>query len=146
MHDVVRVLVGPAPWLAREVDGETGVAVVRAVERHHLAAAGVQPRHADRVLVGVGAAVGEEDLVHAVGREVDDALRGLAARRVGVLRRDRSQRGRLVLDRLDDLRVLVADVDVHELAREVEVLLAIEIPEVTTFSPCNRKWCDLCLR
>ena len=105
MHDVIGVLVRPATRIARRLDRRAGVAVVRAVEREHLLLARVDAGHAHGVLVGVGAAVGEEDLVEALGRELDDALRGLAAGGVRVLRRDRAQQARLLLDRGDDLRV-----------------------------------------
>ena len=40
---------------------------------------GVQTRHADGVLDGVGAAVGEEHLAHVRARQLDDALGGLIA-------------------------------------------------------------------
>ncbi len=86
---------------------------------------GGEARHADGVLDGVGAAVGEEDLAEARAGLLDDALRGLAAHEVGVRGGDRRELGGLALDRLDDLRVRVADVGVDELAREVEVGLAV---------------------
>ena len=62
VHVPARVLVGHAAPVARRDDRRAGVAVVRAVGREDLVAAGVQARHADGVLVRVGAAVGEEDL------------------------------------------------------------------------------------
>ncbi len=46
----VAVVVGPAPRVAGEVDRGVGAAVVRAVAGEHLVAAGVQTRHAHRVL------------------------------------------------------------------------------------------------
>ena len=116
VHDTaVAVVVGPAPRVAGQVDRRVGAAVVAAVAREHLVAPGVQPGHPDGVLDGVGAAVGEEDLVQVAGCALGDQPGGLGARVVGVLRRDRAQPGGLLLDRGDDLRVLVADVGVDQL-------------------------------
>jgi hypothetical protein len=58
----------------------------------------------------------------------DDALRGLAASEVHRRRRDGRDQLGLLADRLHDGRMLVADVDVHELAGEVEVLAAGVVP------------------
>ena len=89
-------LVRPPPRVAGGGDRRPGVAVVGAVEAEHLAAAGVQPGHPDRVLVRVGAAVGEEHLLQAVRGQRRDPGGRLAPHVVGVLRRDRGQPGRLL--------------------------------------------------
>ena len=60
-------LVRPAARVARERDRRGGAAVVAAVHREHLAAAGDGARHPHRVLVRVGAAVREEHLVEVAG-------------------------------------------------------------------------------
>ena len=60
--------------------------------------AGMDPGHPNGVLGGVGAAVGEEHLVVALGREVADCLRGPAAHQRGMLRRESRLHGRLSLD------------------------------------------------
>ena len=52
----------PAPGVAGQVDGGAGRSVVRAVGGEHLRASGVEAGHPDRVLDGLGACVGEEDL------------------------------------------------------------------------------------
>ena len=118
----------PSPVAGRD-DRGTGVAVVRAVGRQHRVAAGVQARHADGVLVGVRAAVGEEHLGEPAGRLVDDALGRLAAREVRGRRPDRREGARLLLDRLHDGGMLVPDVDVDELAREVQHPVAGVVPD-----------------
>ena len=87
--------------------------MVGAVPGEHLVAAGVQSRHPHRVFVGVGAAVGEEDLVQVAGSSLCDEPCRLRASVVGVLRGDGAELGRLLLDGRDDLRVLVADVGEH---------------------------------
>ena len=135
VHVAVGVLVGPAAGVAGRGHRGAGVAVVAAVEAEHLVLAGVDASHPDRVLVGVGAAVGEEDLVEAGRGQLGDALGGLAADVVGVLRRDRRELGGLLLDRGDDLRVLVTDVDVDQLAGEVEVAGAVVVPDVGPLGP-----------
>ena len=97
---------------------------------HHLVAAGVDARHAHGVLGRLGAAVGEEHHVEvARARARPPAAASSARFVVGVLRRDRAEQVGLLLDRRDHLRVLVADVGVDELRREVEVALAVVVPE-----------------
>ena len=95
--------------------------MVAAVGREHLVPAGVQPRHADGVLVGVGAAVGEEDVVEVAGGVRGDQPGGLGAGAVGERRGDGAEVGGLLLDRRDDARVLVAEVGEDQLRAEVEV-------------------------
>jgi hypothetical protein len=104
--------------------------VVAAVGGQDLVPSGVQPGHPDRVLVGVGPAVGEEDGIEACGGDLRDEPSGLASRIVGERRRDGGQLGGLLLDRGDQLRVLVSDVDVDQLRGEVEVTPARVVGEV----------------
>jgi hypothetical protein len=58
--------------------------------------------------------------------------RQLRARLVRHRRPDRRQLVGLLLDRGDDLRVLVPERDIDELRREVEVAVAVVVPEVAT--------------
>ncbi len=78
-------------------------------------AAGVQPGHPDGVLDGLGAAVGEEDLVQVARGSLGDQPCRLGAGVDGVLRGDRAELGGLLLDGGDDLGVLVADVGEDQL-------------------------------
>ena len=119
------VVARPAARVAGHVDREVGAAVVAAVGRQHLVAAGVQPRHAYGVLVGVGAAVGEEDVVEVAGGVARDQPGGLGAGAVGDGGRDRAEVRGLLLDRRDDARVLVAEVGEDQLGAEVEVALVV---------------------
>ena len=137
MHVLGGVFVRPAARIAGRGDGSTGVAVIGAVERELLVLVRVDTGHADRILDGVGPAIGEEHLVHVLGHQAGDELGCLAARSVRVLRCDGRQLRGLVLDRLDDLRMLVADVHVDELRREVEELIAVVIPEVAALGGGN---------
>ena len=128
-------LVRPAARVARERDRRRGAAVVAAVHREHLAAPGHGTGHAHRVLVRVGAAVREEHLVEVAGRHLGDAARELAAH-VGRHRGlDRGEAAGLVLDRPHEVGVLVAEVEVHELAREVEVARCPRSPRTSKPSP-----------
>ena len=134
MHVALGHLIRPATWVACGNNRSTGVAVVRTVERHHLAATGVQASHPDRVFNRICTTVGEEDLVESLGRQFNDALGGLTARLVGVLRRNRRKLGSLLLNRGDHLGVLVTNVGVHQLAGEVEKALTVVVPDVRTLA------------
>ena len=72
------------------------------------------------MLVGVGAAVGEEDLVQIARGVLGDEPSRFRTGRVGVLGSDRAELGRLLLHRGDDSRVLMTDVGVDQLRGEVE--------------------------
>ena len=122
-------LAGPAPGIAGHRDRPTRRPVVAAVRGEHLVPAGVAAGHADGVLRRLGAAVGEEDHVEVAGGELGDQAGGFAAGVVGEDRRDRAELVGLLLDRRHQLGVLVPDVEVDELAGEVEVALAVLVPE-----------------
>ena len=129
----------PAPRVAGERDRSAGRAVVRAVARDDLVAAGHPAREPDRVLVRLGAAVREERVVEVAGHHLCDQARGLRALVVRHRRPDRAEQVGLVLDRLDDTRMLVADRDVDELRGEVEVALPVVVPEVAALGSGDRE-------
>ena len=137
---------GPAARVTRERDGSGGRTVVAAVGRQDLVPPGVQARHPDRVLVGVGATVGEEDGVEVSRGDLRDEPGGLATRVVGKARRDGAELGGLLLDRGDELGVLVADVEVDQLRGEVEITLAGVVGEVRPQGRGDRQRVDLGLR
>ncbi len=120
----------PAPGIARERDRAAGGSVVGAVARDHLVAAGHPTGGLDRVLVRLGAAVREERVVEIAGHHLGDQAGELRTLVVRHRRADRAELVGLVLDRLNDARMLVADGDVYELRREVEVALPVVVPEV----------------
>ncbi len=144
VHDPGQAGLGPPPArVTGQRDRPGGRAVVAAVGRQHLVPAGVQPRHPHRVLVGVRPAVGEEHLVQGAGRQVGQQPRRLRAHVVGERRGHRAQAPGVLLDRRDQPRVLVADVDVDQLRGEVEVLGPCVVPEVRAERRRDRQRVDL---
>ena len=124
---------GPAARVAGERDRARGRAVVAAVARDDLVTAGVPARELDRVLVRLGAAVREEGHRDVAGRHLGDQPRERRARLGRHRRADRAELVCLLLDRRDEPRMLVADRDVDELRGEVEVALALVVPEIAPF-------------
>ena len=124
------VVTGPAARIAGEVHGELGAAMVRAVGREDLVAAGVEPGHADGMLIGIRTAVGEEDLIQLPGGPLRDQAGCLGAGVIDVARGDGAQFRCLGRDCGYDGGVLVADVCVDQLGREVQILVALTVPDV----------------
>ena len=138
---------GPAARVAGERHAAGRRAVIGAVAREDLVAAGRHPRQLDRVLVGFGAAVGEEEHV--------DVARARSRRACAPSR----ARGSVAMNgfayastaacswiaRIDAL-VAVADVHAHQLAVEVDEPLAFRRPEVDPLGARDRDRIDLRLR
>ena len=135
-------LVRPAARVAGQGDSAVRRAVVRAIPRDDLVAPRVETRELDRVLVRLGARVREERHGEVAGRHLGEHAPEPRARLVRHRRPDRAELVRLLLDRRDDLRVLVPDVEIHELRGEVEVALAVVVPEVAPFRAGNRDRVD----
>ena len=133
-------LVRKSSWLTRKADGHCRAAVVAAIRGQHLQAARVTLGQPNSVLHRFGAGVREEDLLEvAIGprrartvavRSFDDQSGGLAALVVGEPRADHAQNFGLVFDRLDHLRVLMPEVHVDQLAREVDPGIAVSVPHL----------------
>ena len=102
--------------------------MVGAIGRQHFVAPGIEPRHTNRVLIGIRPGVGEEHLAEARRRQVDDALRRFAAGKVGGGGRDGDQGLQLRLHGRQYPGVLIANVDVHQLAAEIEPGIPLVIP------------------
>ena len=124
----------PAAGVARERDRSRGRAVVGAVAGDDLVAARVPAGEFDRVLVRFGAAVREERHRQVPRGHIGEQPRELRACLVCHRRTDSGQLVGLLLDRRDDLGVLVPDRDVDELGGEVAALAS-----------CDREWGDLVL-
>ncbi len=98
-----------------------------AVQHDDPAARAMAARELDRRLVRLGARVAQEHLAP------ERALRepaGEPHRRFGVVEvRDVRQRRRLVLNRGDDPGMAVADVEHGDAGEEVQVLVAVDVPQ-----------------
>jgi hypothetical protein len=136
----------PAPRVAGERDRGAGGAVVRAVARQDLVAAGELPRQLHGVLVGLGAAVGEEERVDVARRELRQPLAQPRPRLGGHERVGVGERRRLLLDGADHPLVPVPDVHAHQLAVEVEVALSLGRPEPAALRARHRDRIGLRLR
>ncbi len=105
-----------------------GAAVEGAVEHDDVVSAGRVLGHLDRDLEHLVAAVGEEERVDRRRRDLVELGRQRLEQIVGVhvlLGVDES--GRLVRDRLDDLRMAVAGGRCGDAGGEVEVLVAVDV-------------------
>ena len=134
--------VRPAARIAGERHRAGRAAVIRAISREDLVPPGERARDLDRVLVRVGAAVGEEEHVDVARREARQ-LRAQLCARLGRHERARvRQHRRLLGDRARHALVAVADVHAHQLAVEVDVALAFRRPEVDAFRARHRDRID----
>ncbi len=136
------VVVRPAPRLACQIGGRRRAPVIGAIGGQKLDAAGVEPRHAGGVLDRLGAVAGEKDLAHPLRGELGDQAGSLVPRPVGVQRAHGAEQVGLGLDGRHDLGVLVADVGIHELGREVQVALARVVGEVGALRPGDQHRLD----
>ena len=134
--------VRPAARIAGQHDGAVGRTVVRAIASDDLVAAGGEPRELDRVLVRLRPRVREERHAEVARRDLLEQPSEAGTRLRRHRRPDRAQLVGLLLDRRDDLRVLVPDVDVDELRREVEVARSFVVPEVATLRAGDRDRVD----
>jgi hypothetical protein len=112
--------------------------VVRAVPGEDLLPTGERLRDADRVLVRLRAAEGEEGLLEVARPKVRQLLAEPGSGLVGHERRDVGKLLRLAGDRLGHALVAVPDVHAHELRVEVEVAGAADVPEVDALGPVDR--------
>ena len=100
---------------------------------------GVNTRQPNGVLIRVSAAVSEENFIHAIRCQVGDQLGRFATLVIGMLRGDGRQSRSLVLNGLYDFRVLMTDVDVHQLRGEIQVPIALVIPHIATLGRGRRE-------
>jgi hypothetical protein len=108
--------------------------VVGAIARDHLLPPGIPARELDRALVRLRTAVGEERPRQVARRHLGEQPGELAPSVVRELRADRAQPLRLLLDRGHETGVLVPDVQADRLGAEVEVVLAVVVPETTALA------------
>ena len=106
-------------------------AVVGAGEHRDRVTATHGASHADRRRHGFGARVAERDTLHP--RQLRDHPRHVA--RKGCLRTDLEPLTQLRFDGLPDERRVVAEEDDAEAVREIDVLVAVEVPELRSGRP-----------
>ena len=105
--------------------------MVGVAQGHDLVAAGVAARGQDGGFVGFGPAVGEEAFGEAAaGRERGDLLGERGLRLIGEQGGDVLQGIELLVDLGIDLVVAVADAHGDDAAEEIQVLIAIGVPDV----------------
>ena len=148
LHPVIRVqhvhdaadpgLVRPPAGIAGELHRSRGRPVVAAVAREDLLAAGHELGDLHRVLVRLGAAEREEHLVHVARHEARELLPQDRAALERHERRDVGQLRGLLRDRVGHAPVAVTDVHAHQLGVEVEVALAVGVPEVDALGALDR--------
>ena len=115
-----------------------GAAVIRAVATEHLGSASVKPGHTHRVFYGLGSTIGEKHVVKSIRCVTTDEPSCLTTHVVGVLGGNRAESISLVFDGRDHARVLVANVGVDELRREIEKAVAVVVIDVGALSSRNR--------
>ncbi len=131
VHDTRHRRLTPAARLAGRRHRRGRGPVIRAIAREDLLAAGDGARDLEGILVGLGAAVGEEEDVDIAGRDRRELGTKTRARlRRHTTRRHVTEPRRLFLDRLDHARIAVPDIHAHQLAVEVDVALSFRCPEV----------------
>ena len=134
---------GPSARIAGKTHRSRGRAVIGTIARDDLVASRKEARDLDGVLVGLSAAVGEEEGVDVSGSDFGE-LRAKA--RANFCRHERiriRERCCLLADRLNDALVAVSDVDGHELAVEVDEALPFRRIEVNPFGAGDGNGIDL---
>ena len=121
--------------IVRHLYSQGGTSVEGLVEADEARPSVVEGGQFQRVLVGFGAAVDEEQLIVVVAADLAQAfgqlLLQLVDDRVGV----EAQRGHLLADHLHVVRVGMADGDDGVAAIEVKVFSALFVPYVAAFAP-----------
>ena len=138
---------GPAPRIAGERDRAGGRAVIRAVPREDLLAAGV-PARAILMAFSLASAPPLVKKKPSMSPGVIAASFAPSRARGSVAMKGLAygKLSRLFLDRLHDARVAVADVHAHQLAVEVEEALAFRRPEIHALGAVHGDRVDGALR
>ena len=97
-----------------------------------------EPGDLHRVLVRLRPAQREERLLDVAGPQRRELAPEESALLVGEQRRDVREALGLAPDRLDDLPISVPDVDAHQLAVQIQVALAVDVPEVDALGASDR--------
>ena len=117
--------------LSREPHPHRRTAVVGMAQRHDLGVAGVAAGGEDGGLIGLGSAVGEETLGElAIRRDGGDLLGQSGLRLIGEHGGDVLQGINLLVDLGVDLVVAMAHAHGDDPAEEVQVLIAVGVPDI----------------
>ena len=119
--------------------------MVTAVGGEDLVASSVQACHANCIFGCFGSTVGKEHHVQITRRTFGNQAGCFAARIVCMERRNGAQTLGLLLNGRNQFRMLMSDIDIDELTREVEVLLARLIPEVAALGLSDNDRADQAL-
>ena len=114
--------------------------------RDHLLPAREQAGQPQRVLVGLGSAEREEERVQVARSQLGEQLAQAPADLGRELRRGKGEGFRLLGDGVSYAAIAMADVDAHQLAVEVDVALAVGVPEVDPLGAVDDDRVDLRLR
>ena len=136
----------PAPRVAGEGRGACRRPVVAPVPGDDLLAPGHPARQLHGVLVGVGAARGEQRQGEVARRHLGEQPGELGPRLAGERRRQAAQRARLAPHRLDQARMLVPEVEVDDLGGEVEVPATAVVPEPASLAAGHAQRVQAALR
>ena len=139
------MLVWPTAGVASCGNSRGRVAVITAIEREDLVLAGVYTSHANCIFDCIGSTVGKENLIEMRASAIGDQLGSLGASIVAMFWRDRCQLRCLILNRFNNLRMLKTNIGEDQLARKIEVLVAVVIPEVTPQAASDGHRADLAL-
>ncbi len=94
--------------------------------------AGIKTSQLDGVLVGFRTAQGKKGLLEIPWRHFGQFSAKQAAYFSGVARVYKAKLGSLILDGFHHLRMLVADVCIHQLRRKIDIPFPIRIPKMDT--------------
>ncbi len=119
--------------LAAEIED---AAVIAALEDQHLGMAGQGAGQADRHQIGLGAAVGE---AHQLDRRKARADRRRKARLGGSVRAEIDPAVEGLIDRAADQRVRMAEDSGGELAEEIDVFVAVGVPQMRALALHHRQ-------
>src|SRR5215469_8289936 len=117
--------------------------MVGAVASDDLVTSREKARDLDRIFVGFGAAISEEECIDVAGGDLGQFGTEPGAW-FGSHERVRVGQGlRLFVNRANDALVAVADVDAHQLAVEVDETLSFRRPEIYALGAGHGDWVNL---
>src|ERR671919_1031326 len=110
--------------------------MIGAIPRTDLMTSAVESCDANSILIGFGAAVGEEERIDIAGRQFSKLCTQASAHFGGHERVGVGERRSLVLNGANHSLVAMTDVDAHELTVEVNEAFTFGRPEVNSFRAC----------